>query len=222
VRGTGAPIDGSVNVDANVLQGWGAASLLLGGKRSGDGRLIDVVSDSVRFASGASLSGTEVLAVARQEVRLDAGSALSSGDDAKPLAFDDDAPIRLEGEDSGAAVLGVSANRALFVERAGTAVAGGTVTMAAGSNVSTRGALLIDGPEAIHSAGVISGAAPPGRSARATSRLAARRPVSSSIPPPVTAWPPRVDCVSRPTTRSTLPSRCRSVRCGRSCSIRPG
>ena len=59
--------------------------------------------------------------------------------------------------DAGAAVLGVSASRALFVEREGSSETGGSVTAAAGSTIASRGALLVDGPEAVRADGTING-----------------------------------------------------------------
>ncbi|MEO8019349.1 MAG: filamentous hemagglutinin family protein [Pseudomonadota bacterium] len=158
IQGAGAaPVDG-VTVNAAVLQSWNAGSLLLGGRRSADGRTVDVSSDSVVFSSGANLSGTEIIAVANDELRLDAGSSLSSADALASLAFADQAPLAFEDDDAGAAVLGVSATRALYVQRESGASTGGRVTAAAGSSISSRGSLLIDGPEAIRAAGIISGA----------------------------------------------------------------
>ena len=157
VRQGGGVTDGVVTVDAGVLQGWGAASLLLGGRRAADGRTVDVISDSVTIASGATLSGSEIIVAANDEVRLESASGLSSGDASASLEFDEEAPLRFAGEDSGAAVLGVSATRALFVEREGSSEAGGRVDADAGSSIASRGALLIDGPEAVIAAGTISG-----------------------------------------------------------------
>ena len=158
VQGAGATaLEGAVDVDAGVLQGWNAASLLFGGRRGAEG-LVDVTSDSVVFASGANLSGSEVIAVARDELRLESGSRVSSGDAAASLSFGEDAPIHLADDDAGAAVLGVSTTRALYVAREGSSETAGTVTSEQGSSLSTRGSLLLDGPEAVVAAGTLAGA----------------------------------------------------------------
>jgi filamentous hemagglutinin len=147
-----------VSVDAGILQGWNAASLLLGGRRADDGRTVDVVSESLWFAPGASLSGTEVLAVATDELRLEGGSGMSSGETVASLEFAEEAPLHFRNEDAGAAVLGVSASRALFVEREGSAETSGNVMAAAGSTIASRGALLIDAPGNLDVDGTLNGA----------------------------------------------------------------
>ena len=150
VRAAGsAPTIDVVSVDAGILEGWKAASLLLGGRRSGDGRTVDVTSERLVFAPGASLTGTEIIAVATDELRLEAGSRLSSGDVTASLEFAEEAPLLFENTDAGAAALGVSSSRALFVEREGSSETGGSVTAVAGSTIASRGALLVDGPEAV-------------------------------------------------------------------------
>ena len=93
------------------LQGWNPASLLLGGRCVDGGRTVDVTSERLVFAAGASLTGTEIIAVATDELRLEAGSRLSSGDATASLEFAEEAPLRFENADAGAATFGVSASR---------------------------------------------------------------------------------------------------------------
>ena len=150
------PVDGAVNVNAGILQGWNAARLLLGGLRGADGRTIDVISDRVTFAAGTTLAGGEIVAVANDAVTLESGSGLSSTGAANDLLFDTDAPIRFADADSGAAALGVSSSRALYVQRTS---AGGEGRIAAreGSRITSAGSLLLDAPSSIVADGTLSG-----------------------------------------------------------------
>ncbi|MES1263663.1 MAG: hypothetical protein ABUL69_04860, partial [Peristeroidobacter soli] len=70
--------------------------------------------------------------------------------------FEDEAPLKLQGDDAGSAVLGVSGTRALTVERAASAT-GGIIETVAGSRIATSGSLLLDAPEALRIAGAIDG-----------------------------------------------------------------
>jgi filamentous hemagglutinin len=158
LRAADAPaVAGAVNVDVSLLERWNAASLLLGGSRSGDGRTIDVVSDTLTFGAGARIAGTEIIGVANDAVRLDAGSSLSSNGDAAARAFAERAPLLLAGADSGAAIVGVSSARALYVERGAGTVTEGRIETDAGSRVASSGSLLLDGPGAVSLGGELYG-----------------------------------------------------------------
>ena len=179
-------------------------SLLLGGRRSDDGRTVDVTSERLVFAPGASLTGTEIIAVATDELRLEAGSRLSSGDVTASLEFAEEAPLRFENPDAGAAALGVSSSRALFVERVGNAETGGSVTAATGSTIASRGALLVDGPEAVLADGTIDGS---GASWSLGSRAITIGGVAgeddsgcASVRDFSSTWPVRAGCASPPAT----------------------
>ena len=123
-----------------------------------DGRTVDVTSERLVFAAGASLTGAEIIAVATDELRLEAGSRpeLRRCDRIPGIcARRHRCASRMR--TAGAAALGVSASRALFVEREGSAETGGRVTAAAGSIIASRGSLLVDGPEAVRVDGTING-----------------------------------------------------------------
>ena len=152
-----AGVEGAVNVDAATLSGWNAASLLLGGRRDSEGRAIQVTSDTLTFAAGTQLSGSEIIAVARDELRLESGSGLSATAGATAPEFDEEAPLVLAGENAGAAVLGVSNSRALTVARTASATEEAAIRTAAGSRIASGGSLLIDAPRAVTLAGEIAG-----------------------------------------------------------------
>ncbi|MDM0148335.1 filamentous haemagglutinin family protein [Variovorax sp. J2P1-31] len=73
--------DGYLVIDAASLSGFGAGSLLVGGKRSGDalGLRLDVTASDivVRNDAGSALYGPEIILAASEQVRVDAGSRLA-------------------------------------------------------------------------------------------------------------------------------------------------
>lgn len=147
---------GAVGVDAGQLQQWNAASLLLGGRRNGGGT-IDVTADSVTIGEGARLSGSELLAVAREELQFRGGSLFESPGALPAGAFEDIDPLRFGDSSAGAAVVATSANRVLHIERAALApgTTGGAIDVDANARLASRGSLLLDAPRSVSFAGDI-------------------------------------------------------------------
>lgn len=155
--------EGAVRVDAALLQGWHAESLLLGGKR--DGNEITVSAEEVTLGAGAELHGPELVAVALDELSFEAGSAFTS-EGTLPPAIDEDENTGLHfGADSaGAAIVMLSGLRESAITRAATAQApaeeppaGASVSVTAGARLGSRGSLLIDGPRRVGLDGSIDG-----------------------------------------------------------------
>ena len=137
------------------------------------------------------------------EVRLEAGSGLSSGDVTASLEFAEEAPLRFENADAGAAVLGVSASRALFVEREGSSATGGSVDRGCGLHhrVARRAADRWSGSRS--ATGPSTAAARAGHWVRATSLSAAlparKLPECASARGFSATWRARAGYVSPPT-----------------------
>jgi filamentous hemagglutinin len=166
ITGTSGPTQSdAVELSAAVVQGWGAGQLVLGGQPSSDGSSIQVNAESVTIGAGAQLSADQIILVAGQSIDLQPGSKISSTSGASssgsnPTSLLPVAPITLSGsQGSGAALLAVSDISLPEVIR--TAGAGSasqaSVTLEAGSSLSSRGALSLVGPAALNLAGTVSG-----------------------------------------------------------------
>ncbi len=136
-------------LDVAQIEGLGADSLLIGGRRSqvADGTLIDPESEEIVVADGVSLSVPELILVAD---RVSVGStAISSGStllESPGPASGDMAQLRIEDGDgpSDAAVVAVS-NRALTIERPGSSgVAGGSLAVSSDTILRASGAVVAD------------------------------------------------------------------------------
>lgn len=160
--------DGYLIVDAGSLTRFGAASLLVGGTRSGDalGLQVDVAASDVvlRNTADTALSGPEVILAAKNLVSIESGSVLradgqASGQDAdlvlKPQATaewnDNNTPndtsddfIVTPSKDWGALVR-VSSGQAVRALRENVdTTTGGQVRIGAGARLDGGAALLID------------------------------------------------------------------------------
>ena len=164
---TNSPADvthGIVQLDTRSIASWSPAQLLLGGRKSEDGKSIEVLADTVSFKSGTDLALGEIIAVARDEVSVESGARVASrsASAAQPAQIDSD-PLSfgLTGEGgAGAAMLAVSDLSQLAVTRAsGTPpAAAGRVTIEQGGVLASRGALLLDAPGGASLDGTLSGA----------------------------------------------------------------
>jgi filamentous hemagglutinin family protein len=161
IVGAGAPkVTSGVELQADVLNGWNASKLLIGGEKSADGTSIDVTADSVTVDDGARLTADEVVLVAQSKVTVTGDSSIASrsAGGATPPASLPYSEVALTGTAAPAAVLAVSDLEELVPERAAGAIGtGGQVVIDAQSGALTRGALTIDAPGGTQLAGTLGG-----------------------------------------------------------------
>lgn len=150
---TGAGGDGDANtvdIAAATLNAWTPAHLTLGGVRagSGDGAL-GVTAGNVTLRSGVTLAVRDVVLAARDGIVVENGATIrtpSAQGGASPPQLTADAKLGFSDAGSaGAAVLAVSDDRQLDIDRAGS-TGTGSITLAQGSLIATRGALNMDAP----------------------------------------------------------------------------
>jgi filamentous hemagglutinin len=153
----------AVTVSGAALSRWQPGSLLLGGTPSSDGSTINVLANSVTIGSGTTLSAGEIVLVAGQAVNVDAGATVESTS-AGGAGAATAPPVRsvaLTGAGNGnAAFVGVSDLNWLEVSRAAGAPAAGagTVSIASGATLASRGSLSVDGPGGVQLDGTLTGA----------------------------------------------------------------
>jgi len=121
-------VSGFVNIDADVVSGFGG-SLLLGGARDASGLLTTTASEVV-VATGANLAGSEILLAATDRVTVESGASVSaSGSEAATTR-----QTLTTGGDG--ALLRASASGQLHLERSGTHGATGVLDIQSGARVS--------------------------------------------------------------------------------------
>jgi filamentous hemagglutinin len=152
-----------VSIGAPVIASWNAGDLLLGGQLSADGSSISVTADSVTIGAGAQFSAGQVLAVANQSIAVQSGALMASTSGTSGTALKTLPASALLGltnpdgsPDSAAALLAVSDTSLPIVARATGAAGAGTIQIASGAQLSTRGAVAVDAPGAVEIAGTIN------------------------------------------------------------------
>ncbi|MGI9210868.1 MAG: filamentous hemagglutinin family protein [Methylococcaceae bacterium] len=137
--------DHTVILLADELNRLNVASLVLGGWRddsSGSSRL-NVMSQSVKLDNQATLTGQDVILVARNRVDITSGSGVVStgktSDTVEPLTLTHTGT----GNDDGV-LLRVSARPQLSVIRSKTSGKQGLLTVEAGATLSAQGSILLD------------------------------------------------------------------------------
>jgi filamentous hemagglutinin len=144
--------DGVVQLDTSVVKSWSPAQLLLGGRTSDGGKSIEVLADSVSFASSTDLALDEIVAVARENISIASGARVASRSATadKPAKLDaDPVKVTLTGDGAaGAVALAVSDLSRIEVERTDDSLPQnpGHVTVASGGQLATRGSLMVDAP----------------------------------------------------------------------------
>jgi hypothetical protein len=136
VGGDGAA-GASTSLRTDVLEGWGAGSLLIGGLRreTTEGAVVDVRSPSVVLDNpGKEFSAPEIILAASDKVSMEAGSALSADDGAVTFGAD---PLLLTGE---GAMLRVSADPNAIASRSGVGGTSDGAILAIGAGSSLSGA----------------------------------------------------------------------------------
>ena len=160
-----ATSSGTVHLAASTLNSWGAGRLLIGGVYTSPGNL-RVDADSVRVASGATVTADEVVLAANQNLTLDAGAAVTttaystkSSVSADRLAKPTNLTLTADGA-AQAAVLGVSDLAYLVTDRSnaqangaggsgaggggGTGSGAGQLVVSAGALLGSSGSLMVD------------------------------------------------------------------------------
>jgi filamentous hemagglutinin family protein len=133
---------GVVEVEAGSLSGLPAESILLGGSRraAADAVEVDPAARTVDVAPDVTLTGNELLLVAREGVTVGDGARLATTGDR--LAAGDPVTLRITG-DAGSAVVSVSRRPLGSLERAGDGVAG-DVLIGAGAVLAASGSVRVD------------------------------------------------------------------------------
>ena len=129
---------GVVQVRAEDLSGLGAESVLIGGERTAtaDGDDIEVTASSVAVADGVTLTGPDLLLAATDTLSIGQGASVEA------LGSAAASPDLLLSGDS--ALLRVSSGNQTDIVRTGATGATGDLTLAAGSTLSSSGALALD------------------------------------------------------------------------------
>ncbi len=136
-NGSQAEPAGTVDIDANQIDGLGITSVLLGGTRQYTTGVTDVSvqAEDVTVDSGVTLSGPEVLLVASQQIQIQTGATL----EATGSALSAGNPLNIP---AGAALMRVSTGPQVGVESSGTGTPG-EISVASGATVSAPGSIAI-------------------------------------------------------------------------------
>jgi hypothetical protein len=133
--------NGEVVIDAAALNGLGAQSVLIGGRRqaTADGMQVQVTASSVTVDEGAQLSGPELLLAARERVIVESDSSISASGAASTAAPD---TLLLQGD---GALLRVAQGDAVDVARTASTGATGVLDLREGASiVAPGGAVFLD------------------------------------------------------------------------------
>jgi len=141
VNGSGASIDPTfVALDVGQLNALGAESLLIGGLRSNDKGTVTLTTTAANVVldAGVELKGRDLLLAASEELTLRSGARVEASGDAAT------APEKIALDKSGALLRVSSGAQAGKVERTNSTVAGGKLTLEAGSALAAKGSALIE------------------------------------------------------------------------------
>jgi filamentous hemagglutinin family protein len=129
----------AVQLNAGALSSIGVDSVLLGGRRSGNGKAttIDVAANSVTVSDGAKLEVPDIILAARDRIAVDKGATIA----ATGASTAGVQQFKIEGD---GALLRVSSAGQADVVRTNAAGSAGTVDIAAGATVFADRSILID------------------------------------------------------------------------------
>jgi len=162
------PASMAVQIRAEVLAGWNAGRLVIGGQSSGESNAIEVAADSISVGRGVTLAADQVVIVARDSVTLEDGATVASrsataGADAAFHAPDEVSILSLTGTGAeGAALVAVSDLAQILPQRPDdNGGAGARIALNSGSQLRSLGSLTIDAPGGVTALGNLdaSGAA---------------------------------------------------------------
>jgi hypothetical protein len=163
VGSNGADTTSGVVLQADVIDGWHAARLLLGGRRSAPDQSIAVAADQVTVVGAAHLSADEVVLVGRQGVTISSDSQIvstSATAGTAPAAATSAIAVKLSGPGSAQSAFTAVSDFGTLIPVRGLAANGdalGTVTIESGSTLGTRGGLTVDAPGGTVLGGVLGG-----------------------------------------------------------------
>ncbi len=127
-------------INESSLNNFKAASLMLGGTRSGSNA--NVIASEVRLNNNANLVGPEILVAAKDKVQLDAGASVvgqGTGATAKNLTIGAE-----NGEDGDGAFVRVSGGEYATLDRKNSDADRGDLIVKAGAEINGNGSLLLD------------------------------------------------------------------------------
>ncbi|HSI95467.1 MAG TPA: filamentous hemagglutinin family protein [Methylophilaceae bacterium] len=134
--------DGSLQLEADTLNGLNAESLLLGGTRTQDenGMTVATNASSVTFANDKehALQVTELIAVAKDTVALEQNAVIET-----VVGTTDGGKLGLHASGDGA-LLAVSSLHDIEFDRSGTANAKGKLDIASGATVKAHRSMVLD------------------------------------------------------------------------------
>lgn len=139
------------SIAASVVDGWKAGQIVLGGHPSADGSSIAVSSDSVVIDGGAQISADQLLVVANSAIDVESGASIlstsaTSGGKA-PALQPTPPPLTLTSTNpGGAALVAVSDLNLPIVQRSGSGIGGGSISIRSGAEIASKGAISLDGP----------------------------------------------------------------------------
>jgi hypothetical protein len=140
--------NGYLVLDATSLSNFGAGSLLIGGKRSGDprGLRVDVTADDiiVRNSASSAFTGSEIILAASEMIDIGAGSVIAASGDAPSGAGDLVMTPQTSTRDWGALIRLSNGDSVRVIRENVDLTAGGVVTIGAGATLAGGKALLID------------------------------------------------------------------------------
>ncbi len=136
--GAGAA-DGGIPISADVLNGLGAESIFLGGRRSegAEGTELNVISNNVTIASGANLVAPELILAARDTVVLADGATVSGAGESNQEGSN----YVVNGD---AAIMRVSGGAQSELVRHAASGNAGSIDVASGATVAADGSALFD------------------------------------------------------------------------------
>lgn len=132
-------------IDEDNISRMSASSLLLGGTRSNG--TVNMVASEVRIGASASISGPEVMLVAKEKVRVEGTAEIigtGSGSSARDLLLGQDAGSGLDRVDGDGALLRVAGSEAVTITRNNTDRNRGDLLIESGATLQGVGALQLD------------------------------------------------------------------------------
>ena len=137
--GAGSAAAGTVVLNAAQLNSLGAASLLLGGTRSEAGGIASVTTTASNLTvdAGVTLSGTELLLAAQNNVFLDAGAKVAASGAAVAVPSEYDFI-------GGGALLRVSTGSQVPIVRSALDASTGNLTIASGATIQAAGSASLE------------------------------------------------------------------------------
>lgn len=127
----------SVQISADNLDQLGVESLLLGGRRSADGGVIQVDAQQVKVGAGAQLQGPELLLAAKQQVTVEGGAEIDAVGSVAPAGD----TLRVSGD---GALLRAAGGTQTELLRSSAGAQDGVLEIQDGARLASDGSLLLE------------------------------------------------------------------------------